>query len=187
VTRRIVLICRANLCRSPTAEVMLRVALDAARVDAFVTSAGIEAVPGQSTPAAFAEVALQRGIDLAQHVPVLFTRELTESADLVLTMTRDLLRSVVVATPTAWPRSFTLLELVRRGYSLEPPEPEDTLDTWLARVHATRDRAALLGTDPIDDVRDPMSAADDEGSVAMFEQLDTTTRRLARLLAVLSG
>jgi protein-tyrosine phosphatase len=186
VTRSIVIVCRANLCRSPTAEVLLRVALDAASVDATVSSAGIEAVPGQVTPPEFAAAAMQRGIDLTAREPVPFVRELAVSADLVLTMTRDLLRTLVVNTPEVWPRSFTLLELVRRGVSLEPPEPGDTLETWLARVHATRDRSELLGTNPIDDVRDPLADNSDEGSVQMFEQLDKVTRRLATLLAVLS-
>jgi protein-tyrosine phosphatase len=187
VTRSIVLVCRANLCRSPTAEVMLRVGLEAASTHYEVTSAGIEAVAEQRTPDDFAAVALRRGIDLSRHVPVHFRPALAESADLVLTMTRDLLRNVVVESPTVWPRAYTLLELVRRGTSLEPPAPSDTLETWLARVHATRTKAELLGSDPADDIRDPMLESADEGNVVMFEQIEHATRRLAAMLATLSG
>lgn len=182
----ILFLCRANLCRSPSAEVLLDVALDAERVDARVHSAGVQAVVGQVAPPPFIEAALTRGIDLRDREPVLYTAQMGKEADLVLAMTRDLLRTVVVDTPTMWPRSFTLLELVRRGVSLEPPEPGEPLATWIARVHATRDRAELLGANPIDDVRDPMSSTE-EDAATMFEQLETATRRLAKLLAVVSG
>ena len=186
MTRSIMLVCRANLCRSPTAEVMLRVALAGTPVDADVSSSGLEAVTGQLAPPEFIDEALVRGIDLRDRVPVAFSRADARAADLIVTMTRDLLRAAVVDTPSLWPRSFTLLELVRRGVSLEPPEPDDTLEGWLARVHASRDRAELLGTDPIDDIRDPIATAA-EGSAAMFDQIEQSTKRLARLLCVLSG
>lgn len=186
MTTSILLICRANLCRSPAAEVLLSVALDADHVAGEVHSAGVEAVVGQVAPPPFVEAALSRGIDLRDRAPIAYVPEMGSRSDLVLTMTRDLLRTMVVNQPSLWPRSFTLLELVRRGVSLEPPEPSDTLAGWIGRVHASRDRSELLGANAIDDVRDPMAAAE-EDAATMFEQLETATRRLSRLLAVLSG
>jgi protein-tyrosine-phosphatase len=186
VTDSILLVCRANLCRSPSAEVMLSRALSAAGVDAIVSSAGMEVVEGQSAPQDFVEIAYVRGIDLRAHKPVAFTPELAARYDLVLTMTRDLLRTMVIKVPALWPRAFTLLELVRRGVSLEPPERGDVLGTWLARVHASRTRAELVSMDQVDDLRDPMVDAS-ENNEAMFGQLERSTRRLARLLSSLSG
>jgi hypothetical protein len=52
-------------------------------------------------------------------------------------------------------------------------------------VHASRDRSELLGTDPIDDIRDPQ-ADTLEGNEVMFGQLERSTRRLARLMTSLS-
>jgi protein-tyrosine phosphatase len=185
MTSTILFLCRANLCRSPAAEVMLSRSLSSSGVDARVISAGMNVENNQVAPREFMELALVRGIDLRDHQQVTFTPDLGEDADLVLTMTRDLLRSLVVETPALWPKSFTLLELVRRGVSLEPPRLGDTLAAWIARVHASRDRSELLGTDPIDDIRDPQ-ADTLEGNEVMFGQLERSTRRLARLMTSLS-
>jgi len=186
VTASVLFVCRANLCRSPSAEVMLTRALAGAHAEARVASAGMEVVAGQVPPDDFVDIALVRGIDLRAHQPQPFTADLAQSCDLVLTMTRSLLRTMVLSAPTIWPRSFTLLELVRRGGSTEPPAPGDTLAAWLARVHASRDRAELISLDPIDDLRDPMVDAT-ESNEEMFGELERATRRLARLLAAVSG
>jgi protein-tyrosine phosphatase len=185
VTASILLVCRANLCRSPSAEVMLSRALGAADVTASVTSAGMEVVEGQVPPDDFVEIALVRGIDLRAHRPSAFSNEVASEADLVLTMTRELLRTMVLRTPAIWPRSFTLLELVRRGASSTPPEEGETLGTWVERVHRSRDRAELTSLDPVDDLRDPMVDAT-ESNEEMFGELERATRRLARVLAALS-
>jgi protein-tyrosine phosphatase len=185
VTCSILFLCRANLCRSPTAEVMLSRALEDAGVPATVTSAGMTVEDNQVAPDDFLQLALVRGIDLRDHKQVVFTPELAERADLVLPMTRDLLRATVVETPSLWPKSFTLLELVRRGVSEVPPRLGDSLDGWVARVHASRDRAELLGNDPIDDIRDPQTDSL-EGNEVMFGQIERSTRRLARLLVSVS-
>jgi low molecular weight protein-tyrosine phosphatase len=186
VTASILFVCRANLCRSPSAEVMLTRALAGAHVEAKVSSAGMEVTAGQVPPEDFVELALIRGIDLRAHVPSPLSADLARSADVILTMTRSLLRTMVLQTPAVWPRSFTLLELVRRGTSVEPPGPGDTLASWLARVHASRDRAELISLDPVDDLRDPMVDAA-ESNEEMFGELERATRRLARLLAAVSG
>lgn len=186
MTARILVICRANLCRSPSAEVMLSRALFAAGVDADVSSAGLEVLPGQSAPNDFVELAFIRGIDLRAHKQVTFTVAMAEPSDLVLPMTRSLLRTMVLSAPQLWPRSFTLLEIVRRGTSIEPPEDGDSLTTWLARVHRSRDRSELTSLDPVDDVLDPMEGAT-ESNEDMFAVIERATRRLARLIAAVSG
>jgi protein-tyrosine phosphatase len=188
MTATILFLCRANLCRSPSAEVMLARALSLHDDGAGFTtrSAGMTVVDGQAAPDDFVEIALIRGIDLREHRPVAFSAELGRSADLILTMTRDLLRGMVVNLPEVWPRSFTLLELVRRGTTTTPPLPHEGLAPWIARVHAARDRTELLGADTVDDLRDPMVDAG-ESNEAMFGQLERATRRLARLLATVSG
>ena len=112
--------------------------------------------------------------------------DLAADADLVLTMTRDLLRTMVLSAPSIWPRSFTLLELVRRGTSSTPPEEGESVTTWVDRVHRSRDRAELTSLDPVDDLRDPMVDAT-ESNEEMFGELERATRRLARLLAALSA
>ncbi len=188
MTDRILFVCRANLCRSPSAEVMLTRALDARLGEGAgrfeVRSAGMEVVEGQAAPDDFVELAYVRGIDLRAHRPVPFGAELARGSQLVLTMTRDLLRGMVVSEPSVWPRSFTLRELLRRGTTTTPPREAETLSEWIARVHAGRDRAELLGAAPDDDLRDPMVDAS-ESNEEMFGELERATRGLARLLASL--
>lgn len=187
MTSSILFICRANLCRSPSAEVMLARALSLQPGADYATrSAGMEVMEGLAAPDDFVEIALVRGIDLRAHKPVAFDAALGRDADLILTMTRDLLRAMVVSAPDLWPRSFTLRELVRRGTTTTPPIRGEALVAWIARVHAGRDRAELLGSDLGDDLRDPMADGSD-GNEAMFGELERATRQLARLLGALSG
>lgn len=191
MTPTVLLVCRANLCRSPSAEVMLTRSLGTSELS--VASAGLRVRDDQVAPEDFLEVALARGVDLRAHRPVPFTKELGRSADVILTMTRELLRTMVVDLPEVWPRSFTLLELCRRGATVAPAAGGETMAEWVARVHATRDRTELVSLDEVDDLRDPMAAVDRpdaEGpspNEEMFGELERATRRLARLLATLSG
>ena len=191
MTPTVLLVCRANLCRSPSAEVMLTRSLGTSELS--VASAGLRVRDDQVAPEDFLEVALARGVDLRAHRPVPFTKELGRSADVILTMTRELLRTMVVDLPEVWPRLFTLLELCRRGATAAPAAGGETMVEWVARVHATRDRTELVSLDEVDDLRDPMAAVDRPDAEApspneeMFGELERATRRLARLLATLSG
>ena len=71
-------------------------------------------------------------------------------------MAREHLRHAVVTLPAAWPRAFTLRELVRRGAAVGGRRPGESLAGWLARAHDGRQRAALLGDCADDDVADPV-------------------------------
>jgi len=79
-----------------------------------------------------------------------------QQADLVLGMAREHVREVVVREPGAWPRTFTLKELVRRGEAAGPRTPGEQLEVWLSRVSLDRTRRGLLGASELDDVADPL-------------------------------
>lgn len=160
-TTRVLVVCTANICRSAMAEALLARKLAAARVPACVRSAGL--LPGgEPPPAEVAAAAAAFGVDVAGHR----SRELTPGdlgdADIVLAMARIQVRHAVVADPAAWPRTFTLKELVRRGARVGPRAPGERVAAWLARAHAGRDRARLLGDCPDDDVADPFGGAPEE-------------------------
>ena len=57
-----------------------------------------------------------------------------DGADLVLVMTREHVRDVVVLDRDAWSRTFTLKELVRRAQGVEPPSAADGVAGWLRRL-----------------------------------------------------
>jgi protein-tyrosine phosphatase len=95
------------------------------------------------------------GLDIASHRSRRVTAQDLETADLTLAMARENLRHAVVTAPAVWPRAFTLRELVRRGGAAGQRGSEESLGAWLARAHHGRERAALLGDSPTDDVADP--------------------------------
>lgn len=153
----VLLVCTGNTCRSPMAEVLLRRALADRGVPARVCSAGLLA-GGQPAAAEAVQAMAARGLDLAGHQSHRITTEDVRGADLVLGMAREHVRDVVVLEPAAWPRTFTVKELVRRGAHLGPRAPDEPWGSWLARLHADRSRSDLLGQSAQDDVADPVGA-----------------------------
>jgi protein-tyrosine phosphatase len=151
-------------------------------VDVRVTSAGRL---DDGNPAAEHSVALlaERGLDLSSHRSTTMTADAVRSADLVLGMAREHVREAVVTVPDAFPKSFTLKELVRRGELLGPRPPHEDLASYLRRAHAGRTSRDLLGNSPADDVADPIGLPR-----AAYQQMVTELQglldRLVRLLWV---
>lgn len=169
---RILTLCTANQCRSPMAEVLLRVALEARGVAAEVVSAGsLQGGVGASEGSVRAMA--RRGLALAEHRSHQMTAFDVAAADLVLCMARRHAREAVVLHPPAWPRTFTLKELVRGGEASGPRGPGQTLDDWLGALGRYRERAALLSDDTLDDVVDPMGGPDSayEATAALLQDL----------------
>lgn len=89
------------------------------------------------------------------------TAEELGAADVVIAMARRHLREAVLACPEAWPRTFTLKELVRRGEGIGPRPPDQPLAAWLDLVGLGRRTADVVGDDPVDDIEDPIGRRDD--------------------------
>ncbi len=95
------------------------------------------------------------GIDIASHRSRIACAAELARAGLVLAMARDNLRYAVITEPGAWPRAFTLKELIRRGEQIGPRSAGEPFADWLSRIHAGRDLMSLLGDSAVDDVADP--------------------------------
>jgi protein-tyrosine phosphatase len=175
----IVVLCTANVCRSPMAAALLARRLEALGVTVPVRSAGMIG-DGDPPHPEVVSVMDSYGIEIASHRSRVVCADDLAPARLVLAMTRDHLRRAVISEPLAWPRAFALKELIRRGERIGPRRPGEPFSGWLSRAHEGRARTSLLGDSPDDDVADPaggpMSAYADTADL-----LDRLVTRLAEL------
>jgi protein-tyrosine-phosphatase len=99
-------------------------------------------------------------VDLSSHTSTQLSTGDLSAADVVVTMTRQQLREVVLQLPDVWPHAFTLPELVRRGEEVGPRIPAHSVSDWVDHVHQGRQRRHMIGTVRGDDVSDPYGGPD---------------------------
>ena len=151
-TPSLVVVCTANLSRSPMAAALLAVALGPA---ARVSSAGVAATPGRSPAPDAVRAMAERGLDIVDHRSRPLDPATMATTDLVLTMTRAHARDVAVTHIGSFGRTFTLKELVRRAGPVGPRASDRSVADWLGEIGRGRRVADLVGDDPADDVADP--------------------------------
>ena len=173
----IVVLCTANVCRSPMAAALLTRRLAALGVTVPVRSAGMTGSGDPPLPEVISVMA-SYGIQISSHRSRVVCAGDLASAALVLAMSRDHLRYAAATEPGVWPRAFTLKELVRRGEQIGPRPPSEPLSRWLSRVHAGRERTSLLGDSPDDDVADPAG-----GPLRAYADIAGLLDRLVKSLA----
>ena len=197
-------VCMGNICRSPMAERLLRLAVRE-RAAALVGSAGGGSTPGddllhshsagtggwhageEMNPPAARQL-LGRGGDDAGFAARKLRSEHIDGADLVLTATADQQEYVTALRPDAAARTFVLGEFGRLLAGVDaaalPPagaDPESVYARGVAlveAVEATRgDTAALPG----DELDDPWGRGDQCFS-RVADEIEETVRPLAALL-----
>ena len=183
---RVLVVCTANVCRSPMAAGLLAAHLAAIGADASVTSAGTASYELPVDPVAVA-AARALGVEIWAHRPRMLDRALLahDGQHLIITMTREHLRHVVTTDRTAWRRTFTLRELVRRASSGgrvdESVTGEERFAGVIGELAAPRRANDLIDNDPDDDIADPYG----QGIAAVRRaaaELDLLTGSLAKLL-----
>src|SRR5579863_5968918 len=150
----IMVLCTANVCRSPMAAALLARRLAVLGLTVPVRSAGMIRCGDPPHPEVVSVMA-PYGIEISSHSSRVAVASDLARAGLVLAMARDNLRYAVITEPEAWPRAFTLKELIRRGEQIGARSPGEPFAEWLSRVHAGRERTSLLGDSVEDDVADP--------------------------------
>jgi protein-tyrosine phosphatase len=175
VTSSVLVVCTANVCRSPAAARLLGVALGVP-----VTSAGSRARPGlPACPAASPGAA---------HASMRLDAEHVRSATLVLGAAREHRAAAVALVPSAQSRSFTLLQAARlaawlteQGVTAPPGlAPEDRLGWWVEELDAVRGDAPR-GDAADDDLPDPHDGG--PRHVVVLPQLHAAVRTLTTTLA----
>ncbi len=146
MAHRILVVCTANVCRSPITEALLAKACRQRGSEILVASAGLTTVTLNVDPVAVGLMA-ERGVDLSGHLPRQVTSDDLAVTDLVIAMTREHVRILVANHGTPLARTFTLKELARRI--------DERPGASLPDVHEGRNTADLLGQSVDDDITDP--------------------------------
>ncbi len=175
------MVCLGNVCRSPTAERLLRAKLAErpphGEVEVEVASAGVRALVGAEMDGAAADELRRLGGDPAGFRSTQLTPRMVAEADLVLTATRELRSRVLEEEPRALRRTFTIREFAALVAEPGPGAPSG-LDDVVARAAAGR---GTIDTEEYD-VPDPIGQpAEVYRHVA--DMLDEACETIARALA----
>lgn len=138
-TMRILFVCTGNICRSPTAERLARLA----GVEA--SSAGTRAVIGHPMHPEAARVLADLGGDPSEFVARQLKPQIAGDADLVLAMTAFHRDAVLEMAPRQLRRTFTLTEISALTGDFEPA---DVADLAGLRPHLRAEQVADV-VDPI--------------------------------------
>jgi protein-tyrosine phosphatase len=180
----VLVLCRANVARSPLAEVMLAAAeLPGVRV----TSAGVRAREGYGAAEESRRLAAERGLDLSAHRSRAVTPGLIAGADLVLVMSESIRDIAAPLAPGAATKVFTFREFVRLTERVDPTASDrapgaDRL-VWV-RQQAHRARPIARHPDGPEDVADPMGRPWDRWE-EMGRTVDELVGRIVTLAASL--
>lgn len=177
---RVLFVCTANIVRSPIAAARLIARLEELRVDAVVESAGLRAAEPIVDEAAL-DALDGKGVNLRIHRSRRLDDGMVRPATLILGLEREHVREVVLLDPSAWSRTFTLKEIVRRGEATDARRHGESIEEWIARMHRDRVQQDLLGADRIDDVADPYGRTPGDYEEAA-EEIDDLVARLAQLV-----
>jgi protein-tyrosine phosphatase len=179
-TPTVLFVCTANIVRSPIAAALLTDRLKESGTDAVVESAGLLDASRPIDNGALLALE-EHGIDLSPHRSRTLDTAMVRRAALILGLEREHVREAVLLDRSAWPRTFTLKEIVRRGENIGIRGHDESMDDWIARMHADRTQHDLLGADPIDDISDPYGGAPGDYEDAV-EEINGLVARLVRLV-----
>lgn len=150
---RVLFVCTANECRSPFAEALARRAADGLPIE--FASAGIDSW-SRPVPRVGLTHARELGLDLASHVSRSIHPDVLDDYDAILALSRSHAREVLAVAPEVASRTFTLKQFAR-WLERHPRPPRARLGPWLDAVAADRSATDFIGSEPADDVDDPIN------------------------------
>ena len=177
----VLFVCTGNLCRSPSAEgFFAQLVAEHGPEGVTVSSVGIRGSL-RPPPSQLLEEGAAFGLDLSEHESHQLDPSDIAGSDLIIGMARDHVREVIVADSTAFSKTYTLREIVRRGRAKGPRYPGEPLFEWLLRLGAGRRPMDLVGEAPQDDTPDPMGGENEDFRL-MLEEIEASTRFLYSLI-----
>jgi protein-tyrosine-phosphatase len=118
----ILVVCTANICRSPVAEAVLRDRLRQAGLsDWIVSSAGTWAERARSAAAFSTQILAEQGLDLTGHRSRVVTAEIMEAVDLLLCMESGHAEALRAEFPALAGKVYLLSQMIGRRFSISDP------------------------------------------------------------------
>ena len=118
----IVVICTANICRSPLVEALIRRKLaELGHDDWIVSSAGTWATIPRPAARYSQRIARREGLDLSNHIARMVSEEIMMEADLAIVMTKSHKEPLQIEFKEARQRVFLLSEMIDKNYDVVDP------------------------------------------------------------------
>ena len=175
---RILAVCAHNRTRSVLMAGLLHAELSNRGIAADISTAGFARAGLPADPSAV-QALVTRGIDTGLHSTQVFSIEMAENSDLILTAERIHVVRATEGDIDRFARTFTLPELVERAEALGPRGDAD-LAPWLAELSVGRTPAGYL-TEFVPELEDP-TGFPPEVFRGVVESIELWCRRLAALL-----
>lgn len=155
---RVLVVCTANICRSPMAAAMLAAACAANDLDVEVSSAGF-LFDGRAASDTTGKVMHELGHDLGSHRSRVLSAPIVAGADLVLTMerrhARELLLDLAPAAPVHTLKGFAALASAGASDDALVGAAAGDLRAFVLALEELRPPHALVGDGRPDEVADP--------------------------------
>jgi len=149
----ILIVCTANICRSPVAEAVLRDRLIEVGTDDWaVGSAGTWAYPGQSAAEFSIQLMAEQGLDIENHASRIISGKLLSTSDLVLCMELGHVEALRAEFPDERTKIYLISEMSDKHYSVVDPyggplnSYEDMVDELTMLIEEGMDRIVELAS-----------------------------------------
>jgi protein-tyrosine phosphatase len=159
---RILIVCTANIVRSPMAEMIAKAMLRSSSCPILVTSAGTRARAGHPMAPHALTTLRDLGLDGSAHHARPLDNALVSDADLILTMETEHRGSAVTMEPAAMHKTFTLLEFAHLTGGRNRRHKSDTVGRAHAVVRAVAGRRGAPARRHPVEIADPYGGPPEE-------------------------
>lgn len=139
----ILVVCAGNICRSPTAEYLLKDKLQDKQTGISVSSAGLTALVGKSAEATATSIALTNNVDMSAHQGRQLNSALIAENDLILVMEERHLSDLLGQYPQARGKTFLLGKWID---NTEIPDPYRQSHEAFEHVYQLIDKSCAAWT-----------------------------------------